>query len=154
MAQQQDNALINDLMEQVLFLVSHPTLNAEEINQVEVDQLFAEVRQNIWHVLSEKLDLDGRELDEQSAKAVDAIIYVVTGLGQSIGDAADDEARLALLNKARGEVWYVVENHILAGATRCSVRYRSGPSRRLTSSSLSCHSASLPSRTPFASCAL
>lgn len=115
MAQQQDNALINDLMEQVLFLVSHPTLNAEEINQVEVDQLFAEVRQNIWHVLSEKLDLDGRELDEQSAKAVDAIIYVVTGLGQSIGDAADDEARLALLNKARGEVWYVVENHILAG---------------------------------------
>lgn len=113
MAQQQDNALINDLMEQVLFLVSHPTLNVEEPDQAAVDQLFSEVRQNIWHVLSEKLDLNGKELDEQSAKAIDAIIYVVTGLGQSMGDAADEEAQLALLNKARREVWYVVENHIL-----------------------------------------
>lgn len=110
---QQDNALINDLMEQVLFLVSHPTLNAEEPDQAAVDQLFSEVRQNIWHVLSEKLELNGKELDEQTSKAVDAIIYVVTGLGQSIGEAADEEAQLTLLNKARGEVWYVVENHIL-----------------------------------------
>ena len=113
MAVQQDNALINDLMEQVLFLVSHPTLNAEAPDQQEVDQLFDEVRQNIWHMLSDKLDLAGKELNEHTAKALDAIIYVVTGLGQSIGGAADEEAQLALLNKARGEVWYVVENHIL-----------------------------------------
>ena len=113
MAVQQDNALINDLMEQVLFLVSHPTLNAQEPDQAAVDQLFAEVRQNIWHELSEKLELKGKELDEQPAKAVDAIIYVVTGLGQAMGGAADEEAQLALLNKARGEVWYVLENHIM-----------------------------------------
>lgn len=113
MAVQQDNALINDLMEQVLFLVSHPTLNMEEPDQQEVDQLFAEVRQNIWQMLSEKLDLAGKELNENRAKAIDAIIYVVTGLGQAMGGAADEELQLALLNKARGEVWFVVENHIL-----------------------------------------
>lgn len=110
---QQDNALINELMEQVLFLVSHPVLNAEEPDQKAVDQLFAEMRQNIWQVLSEKLELNGKELDDHTAKAVDAIIYVVTGLGQSIGGAVDEEAQLALLNKARGEVWYVIENYVL-----------------------------------------
>ncbi|HTN30526.1 MAG TPA: hypothetical protein VL178_06795 [Pseudomonas sp.] len=113
MAVQQDNALINDLMEQVLFLVSQPIMNVEEPNQEEVDQLFSEVRQNIWLMLSEKLDLTGKELDETRTKAIDAIIYVVTGLGQSMGGAVDEEAQLALLTKARGEIWYVVENHIL-----------------------------------------
>ncbi len=110
---QQDNALINDLMEQVLFLVSHPILNAEEPDQAAVDQLFGEVRQNIWHLLSERLELSGKELNEHLSKAIDAIIYVITGLGQAIGSAADEEAQLGLLNKARGEVWYVIENHIL-----------------------------------------
>ena len=113
MALQQDNSLINDLMEQVLFLVSHPNLNTDKPDQAAVDQLFAEVRQNIWQVLSERLELNSKEMDEQSTKAIDAIIYVVTGLGQSMGTAADEDAQLALLNKARGEVWYVVENHII-----------------------------------------
>lgn len=82
---QQDNALINDLMEQVLFLVSHPILNAEEPDQAAVDQLFGEVRQNIWHLLSERLELSGKELNEHLSKAIDAIIYVITGLGQASG---------------------------------------------------------------------
>src|SRR5690606_28942699 len=67
---QQVNALINDLMEQVLFLVSQPILNAEEPDQAAVDQLCGEVRQNIWHLLSERLELGGNELNEHLSKAI------------------------------------------------------------------------------------
>lgn len=113
MGLQQDNALINTVMEHVVYLVSHPSLNAEEIDQAAVDQVFSEVRQNIWHVLSEKLELAGRELDEQTRKAIDALIYLVSGLGQDMQSAADDEARLTVLNNMRSKIWYVVENEIL-----------------------------------------
>ncbi|MBD7977656.1 MULTISPECIES: hypothetical protein [Pseudomonas] len=113
MGVQQDNALINAVMEQVVYLVSHPSLNAEEIEQTAVDQVFTEVRQSIWHDLSDKLELAGRELDEHTSKAIDAIIYLVSGLGQDMQGAADEEARLTVLNDMRSKIWYVVENEIL-----------------------------------------
>src|SRR5690606_27490940 len=110
---QQDNALINDLMEQVLFLVSHPILNAEEPDQADVVLQFSVVRLTIWRVHAERIELIGKELNEHLSKAIHAIIYVIAGLGQTIGNAGDVEALLGLLLNARGEVWYVIENHIL-----------------------------------------